>query len=80
MSIVEARKNLAELVNRVSYGRERITLTRHARPAAVVVTPEDAELLELIETAIDIETARARLRSAKERPIPWAEARKRLGL
>jgi prevent-host-death family protein len=78
MSIVEARKNLAELVNRVSYGRERITLTRRARPAAVVVTPEDAELLELIEATIDIETARARLQSAKERPIPWSQARKRL--
>ncbi len=79
ISIAEARRNLAEIVSRVAYGRERVTLTRHDKPAAVLVAPEDAELIELVETLIDLETARARLASAKEKPIPWAEAKRQLG-
>ena len=80
MSIAEARRNLADVINRVAYGRERVTLTRHAKPAAVMVAPEDAELLDLVETLIDLETARARLASAKEKPIAWADAKRKLGV
>ena len=78
MSVADARRNFSEVVSRVAFGRERIVLTRRSKATAVMVAPEDAELLELVETLTDIETAKARLASARERPIPWAEAKRAL--
>lgn len=44
--VTEARAQLAELVNRVVFGGERIVLTRHGKPVAAIVSAEDHELLE----------------------------------
>jgi prevent-host-death family protein len=44
--VTEARAQLAELVNRVVFGGERIVLTRHKKPVAAIVSAEDYELLE----------------------------------
>jgi prevent-host-death family protein len=41
-----ARDELAELINRVAYGHERIILTRHSKPVACIVPPEDLAWLE----------------------------------
>lgn len=41
-----ARDELADLVNRVAYGHERITLTRHGKPVAAPVPPEDLAWLQ----------------------------------
>ena len=46
ISIGEARKAFADLLNRVMYGGERIVLTRRDRPVAAIVSVEDYELLE----------------------------------
>jgi prevent-host-death family protein len=55
IKITDARMQLADIVNRVVYGRERILLMRHGRAAAAVVTVEDYELLEsLREQRIDL--------------------------
>jgi prevent-host-death family protein len=43
ISVTDARGQLADLVNRVSYTGEHITLTRHGRPMAVLVPVPDAE-------------------------------------
>jgi prevent-host-death family protein len=43
MSVTDARTQLAELVNRVAYSGQQITLTRHGRPMAVLVSVADAE-------------------------------------
>jgi prevent-host-death family protein len=43
MSVTDARTQLAELVNRVAYSGQQITLTRHGRPMAVLVSVGDAE-------------------------------------
>ena len=40
--VTEARTRFSELVNRVGYGHERITLTRHGRPLVTLV-PAEAE-------------------------------------
>ena len=44
--VTQARDELADLVNRVAYGRERITLTRHGKVVAGLVPPEDLAWLE----------------------------------
>lgn len=44
--VTEARGQLAELINRVAYGHERIVLTRHSKPVACLVPPEDLQRLE----------------------------------
>jgi len=44
--VTQARDELADLINRVAYGRERIILTRHSKPVACIVPPEDLAWLE----------------------------------
>jgi prevent-host-death family protein len=44
--VTQAREELADLVNRVAYGHERIILTRHAKPVACLVPPEDLARLQ----------------------------------
>jgi prevent-host-death family protein len=44
--VTQARDELADLINRVSYGHERIILTRHSKPVACIVPPEDLARLE----------------------------------
>ncbi|TFD03662.1 MULTISPECIES: type II toxin-antitoxin system Phd/YefM family antitoxin [unclassified Cryobacterium] len=46
--VTQARADLSNLVNEVVYGHERITLTRHGKALAVLVSPEEAKLLDSI--------------------------------
>jgi prevent-host-death family protein len=63
VSVTQARSALAELVNRVRYGGERIMVTRHGRPLAALVPAEDLERLEELERLADLER-----RDAEEAP------------
>ena len=72
------RQNLADLANRVSYGGERITVTRSGKPLFAVVPYEDAEILEALEDRMDLELARKALR--RNDTVAWAKAKKELGL
>jgi prevent-host-death family protein len=47
--VTQARDELADLVSRVAYGHERIILTRHSKPVACLVSPEDLARLEAAE-------------------------------
>jgi prevent-host-death family protein len=47
MGMTEARRQLRELAARTRHGRERIVLTDHGQPTAVLISPEDASLREL---------------------------------
>jgi prevent-host-death family protein len=40
------RDHLSEVVDRVEYEHERVTLTRNGRAAAVLISPEDLAQLE----------------------------------
>ncbi len=46
MSLAEAKAHLSEVVNRVSSQHERVTVTVHGRPSAILLAPEDLEQLE----------------------------------
>jgi len=75
----QARVGLTDLVNEVHYGGQRVVIGRHNKKLAVLVSVEDAELLERIEDQEDIKAA---LRNLKKggKPIPWEKAKKELGL
>lgn len=81
VSTAEARNEFSELVNRVSYGKERRILTRRGKPMAAVVPLEDLEVLEELERRVDLDEARKALREAeKEGTVPWEELKGELGL
>ena len=66
VSTAEARKKLAEIVNKVAYGKEPVVLTRRGEKLAALISIEEFELLQLIEDRIDIEDARKALEEPGE--------------
>ena len=77
-NVSEARSALSDLVNRIYFNSDRITLTRYGKPAAVLVPVDDAELLEALEDKADLDAVRKVLKNPK--PVPWEKAKKQLGL
>lgn len=75
----EARTHLSELVNRVAYGKERITLTRHGAEVVAMVPVEDAKLIEDLEDYLDLKRAREALDQAKEKgEVSWEKLKEGL--
>jgi prevent-host-death family protein len=70
MSIVplaEAKSHLSELVGRVASQHERVTVTVHGRPSAILVAVDDLEgLEETIAVLSDSDTVRQLLASEAE--------------
>ena len=78
---VKARDQLADIINRVAYGKERIALTRRGKAVAAIVPVEDVELLAELENRVDLEEARAALAEAKEKgTVPWETIKADIGL
>lgn len=78
MAVREARDNLAEVINRVVYGGERVIIERRGKDAVAVVSLEDMELLQAIENRLD----RDEILKAREEPgaVPWEQVKEELGL
>ena len=68
MSVAEARNGLADAINRVSYGGERVVFARRGKPVAALVSPEDLNLLQYLEDAEDTRAARKALREHERDP------------
>ncbi|MZD05428.1 type II toxin-antitoxin system prevent-host-death family antitoxin [Streptomyces sp. SID5785] len=47
--VTQARAELAELINRVVYGAERVVVTRHGKPLVALVSAADLERLEELD-------------------------------
>ncbi|CAL9285862.1 MULTISPECIES: type II toxin-antitoxin system Phd/YefM family antitoxin [Streptomyces] len=64
--VTQARAELADLINRVVYGGERVVVTRHGKPLVALVSAADLERLEqLQEPAGDqVVTSVSRVRDA----------------
>lgn len=77
LPITEARARFGSLVRRASHTRERITITDHGQPAAVLVNPQ--ELADL-EDALAVAEYRARQAAGQTVMVPHDEVRARLGL
>lgn len=81
LTTVEARDNFSEVINRASFGKERIVLTRRGKDLAAVVPVEDLDLLEELEDRLDLEAVKkAWAEQGKRPPEPWEKVKKRLGL
>ena len=81
LEITEVRHNLAEVINQVAYGKERVLITRHGKQLVALVPVEDYQLLEDLEDRIDLEKTRAALEEAKSQgTVPWEQVKAELGL
>ncbi len=79
VTTAEARKKLAEIVNKVAYGKESVVLTRRGEEIAALISMEELELLQLIEDRMDIEDAKKAL-AEPGKNISAEKAWKELGL
>ncbi|WP_173093211.1 type II toxin-antitoxin system Phd/YefM family antitoxin [Actinomadura verrucosospora] len=67
--VTEARKEFADLVNRVAYTGERVALTRRGKVMAALVSAEDLELLESLRAGrLDLTQAGPAAPHQPERP------------
>ena len=57
ITTADARKNFADIVNNVAYGKDTIVLTRRGKELAALISIEDLKLLQRIEEEFDIEEA-----------------------
>ncbi|MEU3187661.1 type II toxin-antitoxin system Phd/YefM family antitoxin [Streptomyces sp. NPDC006923] len=51
--VTQARAELADLINRVVYGGERVVVTRHGKPLVALVSAADLERLEKEQEAAE---------------------------
>ncbi len=51
--VTQARAELADLINRVVYGGERVVVTRHGKPLVALVSAADLERLEELQEAAE---------------------------
>ena len=79
ISTADARKNLADIVNKVAYGAEPVILTRRGQSVAALVSMAELELLQHIEDRMDIEDAKKALSEPGDN-IPAEDVWKELGL
>ncbi|KPI16698.1 prevent-host-death family protein [Actinobacteria bacterium OK074] len=49
--VTQARAELADLINRVVYGGERVVVTRHGKPLVALVSAADLERLDELDAA-----------------------------
>lgn len=79
ITTADARKNFADIVNTVAYGKEPIVLTRRGQEIAALVSIEELQLLQKIEDQIDIEDAKKALEEPGEN-VSADDFWKKLGL
>ncbi len=48
----EAKTHLSEYLNRVAYAGERVVVERHGKPLAALVSVEDLDRLEALDTGV----------------------------
>lgn len=65
LPLADVKARLSEIVDAVEGHHQRVTITRHGRAAAVLVSPEDLEALE--DTLELLSNPRARAEIAKAR-------------
>jgi prevent-host-death family protein len=51
--VTQARAELADLINRVVYGSERVVVTRHGKPLVALVSAADLERLEELREPVE---------------------------
>lgn len=81
VSASEARAHLADLLDRVSQGGDRVVIERRGKVLGAVVSRQDLEVLEQVRELEDEEDRAAVARARKERgSIAWTLIKRDLGL
>ena len=57
VTTAEARKNFADIVNSVAYGKDPVVLTRRGKELVALISMEDLQLLQKLEEQQDIADA-----------------------
>ena len=57
-SVAHAKNTLSNLINKVAYGKTRIVLESRGKPKAALVSTEDLEKLERLETGEETSAVR----------------------
>lgn len=71
VSVAQARKDLADLVSLVSYGKERIVVEKHGKPVCVIIPIEALKALEDWERMEDKADVKAIEERRGESSRPW---------
>jgi antitoxin YefM len=71
LSLGDVKSHLSELVSRVHDHHERVTVTVHGRPSAVLIAPED---LERLEETLEIMRDAATMNRLAESDAEWLAA------
>lgn len=81
ITTAEARKHLAELLNRAAYGKERFVVTRHGKELVAIVPLEEVTLLDRLRSLLAKKDFDAAAREMEEAgTVSWAEVRRELDL
>ena len=81
VTTAEARKHMADLLNRAAYGKERFVVTRHGKGLVAIVPLEEVTLLDRLRSLLsrkDLEAALAAIDESGTRS--WDEVRRDLDL
>ena len=79
VTTAEARKNLADLLNRVAYTQEHVVVTRRGREIAAIIPMEDLGLLRRLRTLLARQDVAAALDEVEQgSSFPWSELREEL--
>ncbi|MFI1411887.1 type II toxin-antitoxin system Phd/YefM family antitoxin [Streptomyces sp. NPDC020707] len=78
--VTQARAELADLINRVVYGAERVVVTRHGKPLVALVSAADLERLEKLDAVGDERVASAVSGVGGPAPGPASAERQRFGI
>src|SRR5438874_1733510 len=78
IAVIDARKDLADVLNRAAYGKERVVLTRRGKDVAAIVPIDDLNMLEAIEDHMDLKESEKileRVRAGSEQLLSLDEAK-----
>ena len=80
IAVTNARAALSELINKVAFGKERVSLTRQNKLVAYLISVEDMQLLEQLEDKADILAMERDIKSLSEPAVSLDEVKADLGL
>ncbi len=83
VSVTDFRSNASELLGRVRHANERVIIQKNGKAAAALISFEELKYFERLEDKLDLllaTEAEAAAAARGEKPIPWSEAKARLGL
>src|SRR5262245_56393120 len=78
VAVIDARKDLADILNRAAYGKERVVLTRRGKDVAAIVPMDDLAILEALEDHMDVAESQKvleRVKRGSEETLPLEEVK-----